>query len=83
MSIARPAAPKAAAVDRPPLETYLTVADVAKVLRRCTATIYVWIREGRIPAPLRLPGSRRPVWPAAQIKEWLASLVSEVPDATS
>ena len=50
----------------------LTIREVAQMLRVNVSTIYRLVREGEIPAPIRIgPTSTR--WRADELRDWLDS----------
>ena len=63
--------------DKPTLDQFLTVEEVAALARVYRKTVLKWVRMGRIPQPLRRPGVRRLLWPAHVIRQWLTGASSE------
>lgn len=55
-------------------ETLWTIEDVKRRVRACDSNISRWRREGHFPRPVRLPGSRRLLWRASDIAQWIRSL---------
>ncbi len=53
-----------------PVVALLTLAEVAKLLRRSTLTIYRWTRDRKMPQPIRISG--RPLWRAADLEAFIA-----------
>jgi excisionase family DNA binding protein len=51
------------------LETYLTTADLERLLQVTERTLRRWIREGTFPAPLRTGGVRR--WRPQDVRRFL------------
>ena len=50
---------------------YLTVQEVAEMLRISRSTLYALIQHGQFPAGIKLGRSRR--WAVGELKEFLAS----------
>jgi excisionase family DNA binding protein len=46
---------------------YLTAADAARLLRISVRTLYTYVKEKRVPAPLWLGGKR--LWPAQAVHD--------------
>jgi excisionase family DNA binding protein len=63
------------------VEKWLTLDDVAGALRVSTQTAKRWVREGRIPQPIRV--GRRLLFSAAEIHGHLESLRREGEDQNS
>lgn len=55
------------------LPTMLRISDVERATGLRRAAIYARIARGEFPAPCRI-SSRHSVWPADEIKAWLAAL---------
>ena len=50
----------------------MTVREVAECLGMTRAGIYKWIKEGRMPQPMRLGGSKGVLrWRVCDIEQWL------------
>lgn len=50
----------------------ITVRELAEILGMTRAGIYKWIKEDRMPKPIRLGGSKGVLrWRAADIEQWL------------
>ena len=47
----------------------------APILPISRATLYNWIREGKMPAPVRIGGIV--AWPATQLRAWLKELETQ------
>lgn len=55
-------------------ERLLGLEDVLGLIPVCETNVTKWRREGRFPRPVRLPGSRRLLWRASDIAQWIRSL---------
>lgn len=49
--------------------TLLTADDIARLVRADVRTVRRWVREGELPAPIRIGGALR--WRRATIDKWL------------
>jgi predicted DNA-binding transcriptional regulator AlpA len=52
------------------LEPLCDAQDVAEAVKVDRATVYRWIRLGRLPEPLRIEGGLR--WRVREMNEWLS-----------
>ncbi|AVS70985.1 AlpA family transcriptional regulator [Paracidovorax avenae] len=50
----------------------LRVKDVLKAIKVCRATLYLWIKAGTFPAPIKL-GPRAIGWTPDQLEKWIES----------
>ena len=64
-----------------PLRT-LSVHEVGELLGLHEITVWRWVRQGRLPRPIRL-GPRKNIWLARTIGEWLAQKAAETARATT
>jgi prophage regulatory protein len=64
--------PSAAVHHAPMADALLRLRDVVAILKVSRATVYVWIKQGRFPKPLKM--GRATVWRSSQIEQFLASL---------
>lgn len=55
-----------------PLPQLLRVADVTAMLQVSRVTLWMWRREGKFPAPIRL-GVNTIAWRQADVERWLAA----------
>jgi predicted DNA-binding transcriptional regulator AlpA len=53
------------------LPELLNVQDLAKLLRTSPNAVRVMSCRGQLPEPLRLPGSKRLLWSASDVAQWL------------
>jgi predicted DNA-binding transcriptional regulator AlpA len=56
-----------------PLPRYLTVRQIAAMLRCCPQTVRNWVKRGLLPRPLAL-GQRKRLWEAEAVERRLAVL---------
>jgi excisionase family DNA binding protein len=56
-----------------PLPRYLTVRQIAAMLRCCPQTVRNWVKRGLLPPPLSL-GKRKRLWEADAVERHLALL---------
>lgn len=54
-----------------PRPEYLTAPEIASLLRISVRTLYTYVHEQRVPAPLRLGGKR--LWPAQAVHDFLGA----------
>lgn len=56
----------------------LTVADLSAILHKSPASIYKDFSRnpGSLPPYIRIPGSRRPLWRAADVDAWLQQFIA-------
>jgi hypothetical protein len=54
-----------------PVEPAWTIQDVSKYLRVCEATIRVWMKTGKVPAPRRI--GAKYLWDPAEIRALVIS----------
>jgi predicted DNA-binding transcriptional regulator AlpA len=57
----------------PDVEPLVPLRRVAEIVGRNPRTVMSWVGRGEFPAPVRLPGSKKPCWTAAAVREWLAA----------
>jgi predicted DNA-binding transcriptional regulator AlpA len=53
------------------IPTYLTAVEVEQLLRASRASIFTWVREGRIPPPLRI--GRKRLWDRQELVAHIAA----------
>lgn len=61
-------------------ERLLKVSEVQARLGISRACVYLWIREGRLPAPLKL-GPKAARWPESVIDRWIEAAVARSAEA--
>lgn len=56
----------------PMADALLRLRDVVAILKVSRATVYAWIKQGRLPKPLKM--GRATVWRSSEIQQFIASL---------
>lgn len=64
--------PSAAVRHAPMADALLRLRDVVAILKVSRATVYAWIKQGRLPKPLKM--GRATVWRSSEIQQFIASL---------
>ena len=52
-------------------ERLIDLSEVRRLVPVSRVTIWAWRRQGQFPSPVRLPGSRRVVWRARDVRKWI------------
>ena len=55
-------------------ERLLSLEDVQRLVPVCESNVSRLRREGHFPRPVRLPGSRRLLWRASDVMQWIRAL---------
>lgn len=58
--------------DNQPIDRLMGLPEVMRITTFCRTSIYNKIRDGTMPPPLKLSGSRRIAWRSSEIAAWLA-----------
>lgn len=64
--------PRPALHHAPMADALLRLRDVVAILKVSRATVYAWIKQGRLPKPLKM--GRATVWRSSEIQQFIASL---------
>lgn len=53
---------------------YFDINDLKELFKvKSIVTIYNWINEGKLPAPMQLEGTDKKLWDQAEIRDWVAA----------
>lgn len=55
-----------------PLDRLMGLPEVMRITTFCRSSIYNKVRDGTMPAPLKLANSNRVAWRSSEIAAWLA-----------
>lgn len=52
---------------------YFNAADLMKLFKISRTTLYLWERNGKLPAPYIPEGTDKKLWDQAEIRDWVAA----------
>ena len=58
-------------------ESFLRLSAVMKITAIARSTIWLWVKEGKFPQPIKL-SPRVTVWKESDIQDWMKNKVKEV-----